>query len=503
MLERQAKQHGNLVRAFPKHRHHISLEPSWDVTDADSRRQPGSPLLFGSGWRPKPAFHAVIAEAEKVSNTQSDRLPPYGQLRLAEPRPGGCGSANSGLDSLPVHPALHTVTVPSGTGLRPRLQGVDLLRGLVMVLMALDHSRDFFTGVSYYPLDLKQTFPALFVTRWITHLCAPTFVFLAGTGAFLASTRGKTTRELSRYLLTRGLWLVLLELTIVHWSWSFEVSFRTYGIQVIWVIGWSMVVLAGLVWLPGWAVLAFGLVMIALHNTLDGVTPGSFGAWSGLWRVLHTGGVMHPVPSVMMGVGYPLVPWMGVMAAGYAIGPVLLREPAPRRQWLLRMGAALAVLFVVIRASNLYGDPKPWSPQKNLLFTAFSFVDCEKYPPSLCFLLMTLGPALLLLACFDGLESPLLKPMLVFGRVPLFFYLLHLPLIHGLSVAADFVFARRPFVSTGFSPEDAGVVEPAHVGLRLIGVYVLWLVVLAVLYPACRWFAEVKRTRRKALLSYL
>ncbi len=390
-----------------------------------------------------------------------------------------------------------------GRSVRPRVPGVDLLRGFVMVLMALDHSRDFFTSVSYYPLDLQYTFPALFVTRWITHLCAPTFVFLAGTGAFLATTRGKTTRELSRYLLTRGLWLVLLELTVVHWSWSFEVSLHSYGIQVIWVIGWSMVVLAGLVWLPAWAILTFGLVVIGLHNTLDGVKPESFGPWSGLWRVLHTGGVMHPLPGVMMGVGYPLVPWIAVMAVGYSIGPVLLRDSTDQKKWLLGMGAALTILFVVVRAINLYGDPKPWSPQKSMLFTIFSFVDCQKYPPSLCFLLMTLGPALLLLAMFDGVTSPLLKPMLVFGRVPLFFYLLHLPLIHGLSLAADAVFTHGHLVNTTFSPEDAGVVEPAHVGLGLIGVYVMWVFVLALLYPACRWFAEVKRTRHEHWLSYL
>ena len=373
---------------------------------------------------------------------------------------------------------------PPGLSLRPRLESVDLLRGLVMVLMALDHTRDFFTNVPFNPLDLQQTSPALFLTRWITHFCAPVFVFLAGAGAFLSTTRGKTTSELSWFLFTRGLWLVLLELTYVNWfGWTFGISFHWFGMQVIWAIGWSMVVLAGLVWLSRPAILAFGLGMIVLHNALDVVRPESFGAWAGLWRVLHAPGVFEVAPGVKCGVGYPLIPWTGVMAAGYAFGPLLLREAAIKRRWLLALALSFTALFIIVRSTNLYGDPGPWARQPTWLFTVFSFLNCEKYPPSLCFLLMTLGPALLLTA-FDRRTPVLFKPLLVFGRVPLFFYLLHLPLTHGLSLLARHIQA------------------PPDTGFGLAGVFLFWILIVGLLYPVCRWFAEFKRTHRSAWLSY-
>lgn len=375
---------------------------------------------------------------------------------------------------------------PPGPAGRPRLESVDLLRGSVIVLMALDHTRDFFSNSPFNPLDLDHTSPALFLTRWITHFCAPVFVFLAGTGAFLAGNRGKSTAELSRFLFTRGLWLVLLELTWVNWlGWQFHFNLHYFGIQVIWAIGWSMVVLAGLVWLPRWAVLGFAIAAIALHNSLDGLDPETFGAWSGLWRILHAPGDVPIARGVSLGVGYPLIPWAGVMAAGYAIGPWLLRDAVARRKSLLVLGVSLTALFIVVRAMNLYGDPKPWTPQRNALFTLFSFLKCEKYPPSLCYLLMTLGPALILLALFDLGTPAVLKPVLVFGRVPLFFYLLHLPLLHGLSLLV------RPMNA------------PQGTGLGLAGVYGVWILVVALLYPACNAFAEFKRRRRDAWLSYL
>jgi uncharacterized membrane protein len=354
-----------------------------------------------------------------------------------------------------------------------------------MVLMALDHTRDFFTNVSYNPLDLTQTSPALFLTRWITHLCAPVFIFLAGTGAFLSEARGKTRRDLSVFLITRGLWLVLLELTYVNWfGWSFYIGFHWFGVQVIWVIGWAMVILAGLIWLPRWAILAIGLGMITLHNAFDSLKPESFGAWSGLWRILHVPEAVEIGPAVKLGVGYPLIPWTGVMTTGYAFGPLLMRDSTTKRKWLLVLGICSIALFVVLRSTNLYGDPHPWSSQKNILFTAFSFVNCQKYPPSLCYLLMTLGPALLLLAVFDRGTPKLLKPLLVFGRVPLFYYLLHLPLIHGLSILVRHLNA------------------PPEAGFGLMGVYLFWMAIVALLYLPCRWFSGFKARHRAAWLSY-
>jgi uncharacterized membrane protein len=383
---------------------------------------------------------------------------------------------------------------------RPRLDSVDLLRGLVMVLMALDHTRDYFTNVPFYPLDLDKTNVPLFVTRWITHFCAPVFVFLAGTGAFLSRTRGKTTGDLSRFLFTRGLWLVLLELTYVNWcGWSFNFTLHQFGGAVIWAIGWSMVVLSALVWLPVEAVTIFGLAMIALHNAFDGIKPESFGGLAWLWKILHAGGTIKFGGDYVFGAGYPLIPWIGVMAAGFGFGTILQREPAVRRAWIFRMGAAMTLGFVLLRFSNLYGDSTPWSPQKNFLFTIFSFVHCQKYPPSLCYLLMTLGPAFMLLARLDRSAPKLLAPFLIFGRVPLFYYLLHLPLIHGLAVLVNFVRFGRADWMYGPDPRAA---PPPDAGFGLPVVYLAWISVVLVLYLPCRWFAELKRRRRDAWLSY-
>ncbi len=388
----------------------------------------------------------------------------------------------------------------------PRLESVDLLRGLVMVLMALDHTRDFFHEDLHHfqPLDLARTYPALFLTRWITHFCAPVFVFLAGTGAFLSTTRGRTTRDLSLFLLTRGLWLVFLELTWVKClGWAFHFDYHGIGLAVIWALGWSMVVLAGLVWLPRRFIALFGIVMIVAHNALDGLKPESCGAWEGLWRVLHAGGEFEIAPGWKIGAGYPLIPWIGVMAAGYGFGELLLAESGRRRKWLLRLGLGLTLAFVVVRSTNFYGNPTPWQPQVTGLFTLFSFLDCHKYPPSLSYLLMTLGPALIALALFDRGTPRVLRPLLVFGRVPLFYYLLHLPLIHGLAVVANSLYHGRADWLYGTQP--AGALEPAWGGrgFGLLAVYAFWLLAITLLYPACKWFAELKRRSRAKWLTYL
>ena len=389
------------------------------------------------------------------------------------------------------------------TGTRPRLESIDLLRGLIMVLMALDHTRDFFSNVTYDPLDLNRTDVALFMTRWITHFCAPIFTFLAGTGAFLALTRGKTKAELSWFLLTRGLWLAFLEVTWVRsLGWSFNFDYHSVGVGTLWSIGWGMVVLAGLVYLPTWAVAAFGILMIAGHNALDWVTPESLGSFGWLWTVLHVSRPLHPAPGFVFAIGYPLIPWMGVVASGYAFGTLFLREPNQRRKWILGLGIGMTLLFVVLRFSNLYGNPRPWSVQNNLLFTIFSFIDCHKYPPSLLYLLMTLGPGLILLSFFDRGTPRVLRPLLVFGRVPLFYYLLHLPLIHGLAVLVAYLRFGRAGWLFG-SPFDPGSNVPPNNGFGLPVVYLVWILVVIALYPVCRWFADVKRRRREAWLSYL
>ena len=291
---------------------------------------------------------------------------------------------------------------------RPRLDSVDLLRGLVIVIMALDHARDFFTSARFDPTDLTQTTAPLFLTRWITHFCAPVFVFLAGTSAYLYQARGKSPREASWFLLTRGLWLVVLEWTVIRWAWMFNFNYTSelLFVQVIWVIGVSMIVLAGLVHLPLGAVAALGIAMIAGHNLLDGVAPESLGRWAPLWILLH---VQAPIPlrgDQVFFVIYPLVPWIGVMAAGYAFGRLLHRPAEERRRMLLRLGGGLTIAFLALRALNGYGDPAPWSVQESAGRTVLSFLNTTKYPPSLLFLLMALGPAIALLPLLERLRGP-------------------------------------------------------------------------------------------------
>ena len=385
-------------------------------------------------------------------------------------------------------------------GTRPRLDSVDLLRGLVMVIMALDHVRGFlhYATPLFDPTDLARTNTALFLTRWVTHFCAPAFVFLAGTGAFLSGARGRGRGELSRFLLTRGLWLVLLELTVIRLAWTFDPTYRVTPLQVIWAIGWSMVALSALVRLPGWAVTAFGVAVIALHNLLDPVTSESFGRLGWLWSLLHTGEPLEPFPGRQFIPLYPLIPWVGVMAAGYGFGHILLLERERRRRLLLRLGVGITLAFVVLRALNFYGDPRPWSVRESGLLTFFSFINTQKYPPSLLFLLMTLGPAMIALRLFDREAGPLARPLVTFGRVPLFYYILHLYLIQVLTVV--FAVARYgPRVKEAF----AGGQLPPDYGYSLWVVYAVWIGVVAALYLPCRWFAALKRRRREAWLSYL
>jgi uncharacterized membrane protein len=387
---------------------------------------------------------------------------------------------------------------------RARLDSVDLLRGVVMVIMALDHVRNFFHCSGPYfqfdPTDLSRTYTALFVTRWVTHFCAPVFIFLAGTGAFLSASRGKSKSELSRFLFTRGLWLVLLELTVLHAAWFFNFDLRAEMIQVIWALGWSMVALSGLIFLPVMWVTAFGVAMIAVHNLFDGIQAQNLGALGWLWRVLHEGGLIMTMPQSGGFVAYPLIPWIGVMAAGYGFGRLLLLERGARRRRMLILGSALILMFIMLRAINLYGDPTPWSEQKSRLFTFFSFINTFKYPPSLLFLLMTLGPATLALALLDRSPGRFTRPLIVFGRVPLFFYVLHIPLIHGLAV----LFARARYGQAHWlfqNPPDFAVPKDYGYGLPLV--YLVWIAVVLILYPACRWYAGVKKRRRDAWLSYL
>jgi uncharacterized membrane protein len=400
-------------------------------------------------------------------------------------------------------PAPAARPVPAKPG-PDRLVSVDLVRGLVMILMALDHVRDFFSDRLFLdPTDLKTTTPAVFLTRWVTHFCAPTFIFLAGAAAFLSGTRGKTRPALSWFLLTRGLWLAFLEVTVNRALWMFNYDLHHHGAGVFWAIGWSMVVLSALVYLPTPAVTLFGVAMIVLHNLLDGLTADQARLPGWLWVILHSPGDAPIAGGFTFGTGYCLVPWAGVMAAGYGFGALLRPDRATRRRRLFRLGTALTLGFIVLRAANVYGDPQPWVRQPSALWTFLSFLNCTKYPPSLLYLLMTLGPAVLALAYFDRPPGPLTRPVVTFGQVPLFFYLLHIPLIHGAAVLCDWLrFGWSPLAAAGPWEVRAEAVPEAY-GLSLPLVYLLWAGVVLVLYPPCRWFAGVKRRRRGAWLSYL
>jgi uncharacterized membrane protein len=381
-----------------------------------------------------------------------------------------------------------------------RLDSVDLLRGIAMVVMALDHVRDFFHYAKFDPLDLTQTTPLLFITRWITHHCAPTFVFLAGTGAFLSLGRGKTKPELARFLLSRGAWLVLLELTIVRFGWTFNLDYSFAFGQVIWAIGWSMIVLAGLIFLPRGGLLAVSLGLIGLHNLTDGLQPSDFGSLGWLWQVLHVQSPIEYAPGKVFLVIYPLIPWIGVMGAGFAFGSILQMEEKPRRRTLYRLGFGLIGLFVVLRALNVYGDPHPWTVQSTPIRTLLSFIDAHKYPPSLLYLLMTIGPAIAALPILERWKGRSADAIVVFGRVPLFYYVLHIPLIHLLAVLAALLAGQNLAALFGNGPPT--MTDFAY-GFSLKVVYGVWALVIVMLYFPCRWFAGVKRRRKEAWLSYL
>ena len=377
-----------------------------------------------------------------------------------------------------------------------RLNSIDLLRGLIMIVMALDHTRDFFAPGGFNPRDVTE--PALFLTRWITHFCAPIFIFLAGVSAFLYGT-SHTTGEVSRYLFTRGCWLVLIEFTLVRVGWTFSLSFDHLVIQVIFAIGAAMIALAIFVYLPRAAIATIGLAMIVGHNIFDGVKTEQFGYAAPIWNLLHKPGFLDLGFGLKMFVLYPLIPWIGVMAAGYALAPLFTLERPVRVQRLFRLGAAITVAFVLLRATNIYGDPAPWTVQNGPLATVLSFINCEKYPPSLLYLAMTLGPALMLLAAFDRTTGKAANWITTFGRVPFFYYVIHIYLIHALALLFSWVtIGGVAWMFAPFPPH-----KPANYGLDLVGIYAVWLAVVISLYPLCRWFADIKRRRTEWWWSYL
>lgn len=382
-----------------------------------------------------------------------------------------------------------------------RLDSIDALRGLVMILMAIDHTRDFLGAqVPFRGIDVVKLGAPLFFTRWITHFCAPVFVLLAGTAAFFQAARGKTPKELSKFLLTRGVWLVFLELTVIRLGWMFDLSYSFGALQVIWAIGWSMIVLSALVFLPLRIIGGFGLLMITLHNLLDGISPNQFGSLGGVWAILHQSKPLQIAPGHTFFVVYPLIPWIGVMATGYALGAYIDVESSLRKSRFFRLGGACIAAFLLIRGLNVYGDPLPRQTYDNALYSLLSLLNCTKYPPSLSYLLMTLGPSFLALGLMEGRDYPGKSVFLVFGRAPLFYYILHLYLIHAGAITLFVVV----YGLEKYRAASAGNGMPADMLFGLPVVYLSTAIFVAMLYPVCRWFAELKRRRRDLWwLSYL
>lgn len=383
-----------------------------------------------------------------------------------------------------------------------RLECVDLLRGAVMVLMALDHSRDFFTSVVFPPESLSRTTAALFLTRFVTHFCAPVFFLLAGTSGALSLAQGKSRAEVSRFYFARGLWLVVLDLTVVAFAWTFTFPFLFAG--VLWSLGWSMVLMALVIWLPVEWIAALGTLMIVTHNLFDSIKPERVGPLGPLVLLLHGHG-LFAVDSERdpFFVLFSIVPWVGVMAVGYALGSLLRRSDW--RKIVFGIGATIFASFLFLRFFHLYGnshgDPGtivpgvigPWRSEPTLTLSVISFFDTLKYPPSLQFLLMTLGPALMVLPWLDRVkaERGIWRFLLVFGRVPLFFYVAHLYSVHILSIVVAWL-TRQP-VAWLFDGATMVQRPPAHYGHGLPFIYLMWMTVIVGLYLPCRRFMELKR----------
>jgi uncharacterized membrane protein len=391
---------------------------------------------------------------------------------------------------------------------RARINSIDLLRGLVIILMVLDHVRMYFGQGSWYadPTDLATTTPLLFLTRWITHFSAPIFIFLAGTSAFLyGSRRQQKARQLSRYLFTRGVWLIFVELVIVNFGWTFDIHFSFHLIQVIWAIGVSMVVLSILVYLPTWAIFAFGIILVGGHNLLDPIRMEGTSAIAVIWYLLHQNQLVAFSHDSSIYFHYPLIPLVGLMALGYVFGTLYQTEYSAerRKKWLLRMGAIAILLFLILRSINLY-EPNPWSIQPTLVNSILSFLNTTKYPASLHYLLMTMGPALLFLALAEGgKDRGISGIILTFGGVPFFFYIVHIYLIHFLALVA-LVISGRSWTDYVITAEAFTNQTTANFGFPLYVVYMISALVVIGMYPLCIWYrAYKKRHPEKKMLAYI
>jgi uncharacterized membrane protein len=389
-----------------------------------------------------------------------------------------------------------------------RIQSIDILRGAVMVIMALDHVRSYTNHGYLYtdPTDLDITTPFLFFTRWITHFCAPVFVFLAGTSAFLYGQNKKSKPQLSKFLFTRGLWLIFIELTVVNLSWTFDIGLSIHIFQVIWAIGLCMIVLSALIHLPYKLLIALGFLLILGHNALDGILFKGNDISSIIWYALHQKStvVLDQGQSVLL-FFYPILPWIGLMILGYCFGKLYQSgfNIQLRKKWLLYLGLGSIILFVILRYLNVYGDLHPWSVQKNSWFTFLSFFNTTKYPPSLLYLLMTIGPSLLFLRGIEGIKNKFTSSMVVIGRVPFFYYVIHLYVIHVIGILGLLVqgVSWKELILTPVRFNSGLLMQ---YGFDLWVTYLVWIAVVVLLYPVCKKYMLYKKNNKdKWWLSYL
>lgn len=398
-------------------------------------------------------------------------------------------------------------TVLKEPGQKQRIASIDILRGLVMLIMAIDHCRDFFSFHHPEPTNLAITTPFLFFTRWITHFCAPTFVFLSGISAYLAGTR-RTKSQFSAFLIKRGLWLIAVELILITLAITLDPLYHILILQVIWAIGGSMVLLGLLVWLPVPAVAAIGAVLVFGHNILDLVkvhlvndtVEGKL-----LLSGAGFGGFIPFGPGRGMLTAYALLPWAGLMMIGYAFGTLYVKtyDAVKRRKILLYSGLGVLALFFILRFLNGYGDPAPWAVQKTTALTIISFFNVTKYPPSLIYTCMTVGTALIILAKTEKISNKFASVLTVYGNVPFFYYLCHWYLIKVIVVTVFFASGYAAGDIINVKHPDFGLFEPDSFGFSLLGVYAVWLIVISLLYLPCRWYSNYKRTHTQWWLSYL
>ena len=389
--------------------------------------------------------------------------------------------------------------------LKTRIQSIDLLRGLVMIIMALDHVRHMLhydNCIGHDPLDFSTTWPALFLTRWITHFCAPVFVFLSGTSVFLYSQKRRTKKEITFFLFTRGVWLMVAEIVVVNTLW--DLSFLDVVVlQVIWAIGLSMVCLSVLQFLPYKILLAIGLLIVACHNLLDGIHVEQPLNASIAWSIIHVKHFYALDANHFLIIMYPFLPWLGLMILGYCLGRLYQNtiDKNYRKKILLRTGVVAIVLFILMRIINVYGDMSPWSQQRSIEFTILDFIRTSKYPPSLLFVLMTIGPALIFLALAENISNPIIKKITVFGKVPFFYYVLHVFLIRAVSWIFFFA-SGHTWAQLDFTHFLEGHI-PAGIGYPLWIVYVVWICIIVILYFPCKWYSRYKETHHQWWLSYL